>query len=234
MEWLSRIAFIKHRDNAARDLLAIAAGDRLRPIFDGHRCIGLAAISALPNNQAMFTSVSTVGGLAAEARSARSNFYVGFIDHPPGSAKRDPGARTAYIAALKPWAEEQKELLLKAPLHPIQRGAAAYGLAEFGVDPTELAHLHIWISPEKAAFLTIAQVVENIRSTPLLFCKTNVHDHIDTHAQVRGINGMMVYQPISNGEFNSLKLDGGVPAERCSLLGCIYAAMIKAGLVPVF
>jgi hypothetical protein len=233
MEWLSQIAFIKHRGAAARDLLAVATGGRLRPIFHGESCIGLAAISALPQNQNLYASVSTVGGLSADARGARSNFFVGFIDYPPSSAKRDPGERKAHIPVLKPWAEEQKTLLLKADLHPIQRCAAAYGLAECGVDPTDLVSLPIWTAPGNCEFMSISQLVEKIRSVPLLFCKTSIHDHIDAHAQISGVNGLLVYQPISNGQFNSLKLDGGVPAERCSLLGCIHAAMIKAGLVPV-
>jgi hypothetical protein len=233
MEWLSRIAFVMHRENAARDLLFVATGDRLRPIFDGDRCIGLAAISAHPRNQTMFTSVSTVGGLATNAHAARDNFYVGFIDHPPASAKRDPAEHTAHIAALKPWAEEQKALLLTAHLDPIQRCVAAYGLAEFGVDPTELACLQIWTAPARLEFLTFAQLIERIRSTPLLFCKSSFLDHIDAYAQISGIDGLMVYRPISNGQYNSLKLDGGAPAEKCSLLGGIHAAMNKAGLVPV-
>jgi hypothetical protein len=231
-DWLKRIAFADYREKEALALMALAGADRLRPIHFGGRCIGLAAISTLPQQQTALLSVATVGGLAVSVQGGRSNFHIGFIDHPARSARRDNADNSEYAGALKAWAEEQAALLAGPSLNPLQRFAAAYGLAQFGVDPSTVACLSVWTAPGQLECLTIPQLVERMRQLPLLFCATSKHDHIDSYAELGGMPGVMVFQPISNGTFNSLKMDGAVPAERFSAIGCIYAEMIKAGLKP--
>jgi hypothetical protein len=230
LDWLHRLAFTKYREPTAAHNLNTAVGNRLRPIFENDRCVGLAAISALPQPRVPFASVPTVGGLAVTAQGGRANFYIGFLDHSALSAKRDQGERTASSETVRQWAQEQLELLKQADLNPIQRAAVAYALAEFDIDPTEIAMFAIRTGPG-CEFLTADQVVDRLHGRRLLFWKSSLHDHIDNYVG-SGYKDYDVFVSIDNGKFNALKMENGIPAVRNSAIGCLHAAMDKRGIRP--
>jgi hypothetical protein len=143
------------------------------------------------------------------------------------------GDHAASPAAIKQWATEQRELLRASKLSPFQLAIATYGLAQFGVDPTDIAILMVGTAGS-IRFLTFGDVAQMVRLQPLLFLKSNFGDHIEVHHHIRQHEKYAVFIAPENGEFNSLKFAGGQPATEYSAVWCLQAAILRSGYKPLW
>jgi hypothetical protein len=154
---------------------------RLRPIINGNKILGLAALSTTNRRQRSgWTTISTVGGLTANITASDFSKFLGVIDFQPNSAKREPSANpSAGRASLEAWADEQKSLLPPFAENSLDWCCATYNLADLSLDPIDIATFLIR-NGESIAVTTLDQTVDLIATQGVAFYKSAMLDHVET------------------------------------------------------
>lgn len=241
-KWLYDISFAQYQDRKEYFEEIIAHNHkRLKPIIEGERLLGLAAIP-IGNKYYLseFLSVNTVGGLALSSHlwGRRSN-YIGFFDHKPKSAKREIGDYTAPQKTIQQWASEQMNELLTLNLDPVARYSAASSLCHFQIDPTSLASIFI-TQGGAMRNLSVSEVADLSLEKGIAFLFSDlIPNHISgilfVH-QESFLKDVPQVTALFNSSFLSLKrTDQGIPENNFSMLDCIYRmAAVSKGYKVTF
>jgi hypothetical protein len=228
-EWLERISFTKSRLSSNNLDYIKSNANRLRPIFDKGKQIGLAAISTKFDHEQDFLSISTVGGLANSVHNRDSNFFIGYLDYKAKSAKREIGEFSGSIESIQDWANNQLKELLKVNLSPTEKCIAASSLCHFKIDPTEIACVLVSIN-KKYTYATIEELAEFSLQAGIVFLKSSSSSYMELHHNINEIPNYALVIATGRGAFMSLDLDDNImPQKNFSLLDCLYRKIISKG-----
>ena len=226
-DWLKRITLSKHFPITTPAL--DEAAKRLQPMYVNGVLAGLAALRLGPTAMTE-GGLSTVGGFLSGGYSSiggQRNF-VGYMEQVPQNAKRDAGVRVAPAPVLERWIIDQLRLLEGRQLTPPEMFALTHHLCEFDFDPSPYM-LVIFIKGQQALLLSLDQVFELMKSEPIAFFKFGMMNHIDAHVQLLSYENYLTFRPTDNSPFLSLELDGAVPKNPNSFIGCLHRRVKKDG-----
>lgn len=228
-DWLFGIAGVDEQSREGDLLKELAA--RLRPITDGSRVLGMAAISTIQaHGRRELSTVSTVGGLATTISQSDMSRFVGAIDYQPNSAKREPSAEpSARRGAFEAWASEQKTLLPARETNPLAWCFATYSLADLQLDPIDVATM-IVRDGENYLVLTLDQMIDLIQTRGVAFYQSHMMAHVETHHSQGSFRGMPTFWPVANSSFLSLQRDEKGEPNITSVLSCIERRARARGL----
>ena len=232
--WLKKNSFTDYQSTKENESYITNNISRLRYIKEDDEILGLAAINTLITNDNNYFSIKTVGGLAHPVHSRSGNYYFGFIDYSPKSAKRDLNQYSAKEETIKNWANEQFELLKKLRLNPLERYCASAALCHFKIDPSDFANILVSIDKQRT-FLTINQLAAIALTKEIAFIQVSYSDgnHIEMHHKITDLEGYILILPITGGEFLSLKRnEQNIPENNFSILDCIYRKIKSQGFEP--
>ncbi|MBY7735207.1 ATP-binding protein [Francisella philomiragia] len=228
--WLHRISYSRHQPQHVAEYIKSNV-HRLQPIIEDDQWYGLAAISISFSTEQDFLSLKSVGGLSSSIHCRSSEYYMGYIDYLPQSAKREGKGYSASDKAIKTWVSKQVEMLEKAGIKPFDKCILAYSLCYFWVDPIDIAYVCV-IRNNKFDFLSFKELADLSLEEDIIFVKTDFMEHIDSHSQINSIPGKTLIKPLRNSNFLSLKMEEGKPENNNSILDCLYREIIKLGYVP--
>lgn len=229
--WLMRISlYDDHRVEAYKDYVKRNVG-RLRPIYENGSCCGLAAISSFYSYGPALLSMPTVGGLSQDVRARGGNYFIGFLEHHPKSARREQDAYVASPAVLKSWATDQMALIQSGPLNDLECFTAATSLAQFGVDPTPILRFALSVDGS-SRFYTLGEAITLSKTRPIVFLKGTKMDFVDSHHGIRAVEGHALFIATAMGDFLKLTMTEGVPAEGVSVIRCLHQYCIQNRVTP--
>jgi hypothetical protein len=223
-DWLSRISFFAYQPGVVGPINAYAS--RLRPLLSGERIVGLATLRT--DSGGHFMNVRTVGGLAASVHARHSSNFIGYMDHEPGSAKREGTRIAASTDDLKVWSDEQIRILEMADLPPLAWCIITCDLAGLEIDPSPVL---------KAAFrrqdqfniLGLEEIFKELDRDAIAILKMRHLDHVEVNSAAGPLENYLTFQPVVNSGFLSLKLDGDIPVDKLSFIGCLYRYAASKG-----
>ncbi|EGJ72275.1 ATP-binding region ATPase domain protein [Bacteroides coprosuis DSM 18011] len=228
-KWLNTISFSDYRIPNHTKAYIDNNIERLKPIIVDNMQLGLAAISTTLNNEQDFLSVSTVGGLAHSVHGRDSEYFVGYIDFNPKSAKREVDDFAGNETHIQDWARDQLKDLLNFSLNPIEKYSAASSLCHFKVDPSELAMILVSINKQQI-FYTFDQLADLSLKSSIAFLESGFGGHIETHHSILDLPNYALIRPLNNSSFLSLKFsEGNKPEENKSILDCLYRKIVSKG-----
>ena len=230
--WLKQISFAEYQENKLEVIAHIQKClPRMRPIVEDGKCYGLAAISTVLNSGQNFLSMRTIGGLATSVHHRDGTNFIGYIDFSPKSARREGSERYASETAIKAWAEEQFGLLLKTPLDPIERYAAASSLCNFKIDPTQLASIPVVVD-RKMYLLSFDELAKLVERTKVAIFKSAMMDHSEVHHNITHLDGYALIRPFALGNFLSLQMTSNIPTRNNSIIDCLHRKIVANGKSP--
>lgn len=232
-DWLREISFNEFSNLELSEEMFTKHIQRMRPILVESRQIGLAALSLLRSGRD-FLSLFTVGGLAANPKSSGHDSFVGYIDSPPLTAKRNQVALEDHPnrREISDWATEQMELIRAEGLDPIEACFLPHALAEFGCDPRPDGMIILGLGNDKQTLVKISEIQNVLRSMPIALLTSDLPDHVDTNNDVKSVMGHALYLPVNNSSFNSLKFENSVPTNENSLVYLLHNTLVNAGMTP--
>jgi hypothetical protein len=204
---------------------------RLRPIKDGGRILGLAALSTdVVQSRRKFAKVYTVGGLASTISQSDLSTFVGSIDYEPTSAKREPATYLASgQAALEVWASEQKGLLPSWKVNPLAWCVATCSLADLQCDPIDIAAMLVR-DGDTYTSVTADEMVDLIQTRGVAFYQSHLLEHVETYHSQACFGGMPTFWPLFNSSFLSLQRDKDGQPNKTSVLSCLERRALARGL----
>ncbi|MBR1245320.1 ATP-binding protein [Bradyrhizobium sp. AUGA SZCCT0169] len=227
--WLNNVTLAKYLPAAGFD--AEEVSKRLRPLYVDGALVGLAALSLELTNAPFLTGgLAAVGGFLAGGYKNPNGqqSYIGYLDQFPNSAKREPGIRVAPQSILHQWIVDQLELLGKRADEPSRRLALTNHLCDFDFDPTPYM-LALFFKGQQRFTLSIDQIFEFLKSEPIALFKWGIMDHVDMYVQQNAYENYMTFRPVGNSPFLSLELEGSVPKNPNSFIGCLYRYASRGG-----
>jgi hypothetical protein len=228
-QWLNTISFSDYRIPNQTKTYIDNNIERLQPINEDGKQLGFAAISTTLSNEQDFLSVSTVGGLAHTVHFRDSEYFIGYIDFNPKSAKREVGHFAGDDINIQNWASGQLKELLTLGLNPIEKFSAASSLCYFKVDPTEIAMILVSVNRQQE-FYTFDQLADLSLKFGIAFLKSGFGEHMETHHNILDLPDYALIKPLRNGSFLSLNFDeGNKPKENNSILDCLYRKILSKG-----
>lgn len=232
-QWLKDISFSEYHLKNENISYISTNVNRLKPIIENGQILGLAAINTKLSNVQDFLSIATVGGLAQAVHHRDGEYFIGFIDYSPKSAKREIGNFSGNEQTLIDWATKQKEDLEKLPLGHVEKYVAATALCHFKVDPRSIAQILISVN-NQVVFVSVDQLAEISKTVKIAFIESSFGgEHIETHHNIQHLSNYALVKPLSNSSFLSLKLnEDKVPENNFSILDCLYRSILSKGYVP--
>lgn len=232
-DWLRKISFSefqnidKNSDQVKRHI------ERIRPIKVGEEQIGLAALSLMPEKKE-FRSLFTVGGLAVNPSASGHDSFIGYIDSPPLTAKRNQVALKDHPnrQEISRWAAEQMNLIRSQGFDQLEACFLPHAICEFNVDPPLDGMIVLAFDAEKQRIVKISEILTVLRIKPLAFLTSDLLNHADMHNHVNSVTGHALYMPVTNSSFNSLKFEDSVPANEISVAYLLHNTLVVAGIVP--
>jgi hypothetical protein len=232
-DWLRRISFLESRNAFHLSTFVRAVSRRLRPIMDGGKCYGLAAIVGVADGRNLLGR-STVGGLLGNPHQGAHDF-VGFLDFEPRSVLRHPDQRlSAPDSAVKTWAMEQRLLLEAGDLTEEERLLIGSSLVRFGIDPLNIVLVRKQIGNSPAEIVTIQALVSVAQRHEIAIPMSIRGGRMESMPFRGGRSGLTWILAGGHGEFVDLSLVDGIPKFHYSLSGCLHRAMIACGVRPLW
>lgn len=228
--WLRKLSFAHFQDPSVGKYID-ENHHRLRPISEGDKCFGLAAISTQRTNTQEFLNAATVGGLASSVHHRGPSDYIGYIDFKPKSAKRDQDGYAASETAMQVWADGQFKLLMQSKLTPLEQSAAAASFANFNFDPSPILRVCVGFDGQ-VALLDLVELTKLMERMDVAFLKSRVMDYADAHNDIYFIPNRALIRPLQSGNLYELSMVSGVPKKDCSVAGCIHRALLQQGKSP--
>lgn len=238
LKWLNKITFADFNPNS-KDIKEYISKNisRLKPIIQNEKTLGFAAISTSLEES---LGVATVGGLATNVQARSGEYFIGYIDYTPKSAKRETDHFVASEETIKDWAKEQLKELLNMQLSPTEKYFASSSLCRFKTDPIDLANILVTyydinknISGQYFNFDQLADFSLKHKFAFLISGMSTTNDHMETNHMIVALEGFLLVRPLNNSSFLSLKRTGGIPENNLSILDCLYRSIIRRGLKPI-
>ena len=235
--WLTAMSYARGQQDYSNLAVYIEdAASRAEPIIESDRLVGFAALSSSFGYENSCLCAPTVGGLTHSAHSRSGTPYVGFIERQPASAKRDVGSYVASEETLKNWCESQFQKLRLRGLGPMQRLMLPYQLAEFKVDPIDVALISVTIPTSEsdgrtgASFVDVHQCANLLSTHDIGFFTMTDSNWVD-RAQSFSIDKVIV-SPMTNGAFSQIEIEDGSPTNNFGMADCIHRAALSLGYQP--
>ena len=204
---------------------------RLRVVKNEDRVFGIAAISTIPDTGARMLCLKTFGGLASTVHGRHFSEFIGYLDYKPESAKRDAAKHEAPPETIRAWAMEQMDILKVTTLTDYERCVTAVNVCQFDIDPISIARVLI-NNDGVQQFVTFDQLVTIAEKKPIAILKSVIAEHIEPYRYHDRARGMALIQPVANGKYLSLEMDGDIPRNPNSLIGCLYRTIVDRGKNP--
>ncbi|MCW3154844.1 ATP-binding protein [Achromobacter spanius] len=220
-KWLGKLSYAEYEGAFATWEKIEKIANRLRYVDDENPTFGLAALSDTVHRNLTFLNVDTVGGLATTVHNRSGEYYFGFMDFYPKSAKRESGeGKRALHSKLEAWAKGQIELLQSEGMDDAARAAVTLSLAGLGLDPTDVFTVLIKIGGQMR-YVDLPELLKICETSGIAVIEGGIEDHIDTWTSVSDSGKVPVFVPMANGNFLSLKRKEEMPEEPNSFLGCL-------------
>jgi hypothetical protein len=124
---------------------------------------------------------------------------------------------------------------LRRHLGPAERLTLAYSLCELEFDPSPyLMVLMFKKSQSEAVMVSLDEAFELLKNAPIALFKFNMMNHVDLYVREMSYENYLTFRPIMNGPFLSLDVDGGIPKDANSFIGCLYRRAAKDGYRLVY
>jgi hypothetical protein len=218
--WLETISYAAYLDVSARDYIGGNA-DRLQEIRSDDASWGMATLATCVNLPAALGR-RTIGGLSTNVHGLMTDSFIGCLEFQPNSAKRDASALPAAPKhALQKWANGQVQLLKSSNVDSLSWCAATVSFYDLGLDPTDILQCLF----NKSGNLVIAdlRIIYNmLKTTGIAVLKSTLVDHIETMSSILSYEHYPSFIPVRNSGFLSLQMEGPVPKETNSFLGCLW------------
>lgn len=228
-EWMSRNSFVKYGYTNVPDEEITKISQRLRFVDPSDPRFGLAALSARIGRGTTFLSTRTVGGLSTSVHGRGDDQFFGFLDYPARSAKREADQNTSVSQELlQEWANEQIGLLEKEGIDDLGRAITTCNLCDLKVDPIQIFRAVISLNNVHYA-QTINQIFDISSTKGIAIFKSGHIDHVETYIDGFEYKDFPVFRPVKNSSFLSLQMDGNIPKDPYSFLGCLYREAQKHG-----
>ncbi len=240
-QWLKDISFASYQDDDINKYIDDNY-NRLEPIIEGEKIVGLAALSDIYLEVQNFLNISTIGGLATSIHCRDSRKYIGYMEVLPNSAKRDGIKYIASDITLRKWANKQYEILSKKLLDSHKIYYISSSLCDYKIDTTDIACILFLLHDNTAKYIYLNDLVNIMRGgKQVVFLKASFSDdYMETHfrpediVKSMDINHLVVFPLFVSGNFLSLKLNNEMkPIESFSILDCLYRKIISMGLNPI-
>ena len=232
LQWLQSLSYIAAGANLNAGVGLTRAAARMRPIHDGNKTYGFAAIDVLGRSGAPFRSAKSVGGLV-QPHSRYDDGFVGLIDHSPSNARRDAGEIAAPRARVSAWMSDQLTLLRNAGMSEVESLVASYSVCNLGHDPKDFLDGILVTSEGGIAYWSIDAIATRLKSGSRLgFPVAETVEHLDAYSGQVRIPRMHIYIVVANGNLNDAKLSKGVPKEEHSLIGIVHRVLRASGEDP--
>ena len=232
-QWLRSLSYVAAGVNEKAMVGLTRAVTRLRPIRDGDKIYGLAAIDVLGQRGGLFLSAKSVGGLVPP-HNRYDDSFVGLIDHVPASANREAGEIAAPKQSVDAWVFEQLTLLKNEGMSEIESLIASYSVCHLGYDPKNVLHGLFVAFSGQGEYWPMHSIGAKLKSGLRLgFAVSAEIGSLDqyTHGQLT-VPGIWICVVVRNGRLNEARLLGGVPAEAHSLIGVVHRVLIASGYSP--
>ena len=227
-KWFKIISFSEYQSNPPLEKYIEDNATRLRAIPDtAGEIVGVAAIYDTPPVGGFpFTTTQTVGGLLGNVQRGGGG-YFGYLDYKPNTAKRDASIRRASDADMQRWGDDQITILKEKKIDEIQWHWVSNNLAGLGVDPLPVLRVPIVIGG-RIGLLTMPNLFEILKSTPIAYFKMNTIDLIEQNMPVQQFGNLPTYRPLSPGSLLSAGFENGRPKDKFGFPGCVdrYATQI--------
>ena len=232
-EWLGALSYVSAGVNERAKVGLARAIPRLREIWDGEKCYGLAAIDVLGETGGVFLSGRAVGGFV-NPHGRYDDSFVGLIDHVPTTARRDAGEMAAPQHSIDMWMSDQIALLKEANLSSIESISASYSICSLGYDSKDVLQGLLVASQSGTAFMSIHEIVNNLKSGQRLgfLLSPTIAHHLDQFSNNVRISGILTCVVIRLGKFNDAGISAGVPEDTNSLIGVVHRVLVEAGENP--
>ena len=232
-QWLRSLSYVCAgvNKNAIRGLSRALA--RLRPISDGDKVYGLAAINVLDERSGLFLSAKSVGGLVSP-HNCHGGSFVGLIHHLPASAKREAGEIAAPKQSMDAWMSEQLALLKNADMSDSEALLASYSICALGYDPKDVLRALLVMSSDGYDWWPITAIADKINAgVRLLWAVSGEIGSLDQWFQIRPASpDIRICVAFRNGRLNDAKLSDGIPANPHSLIGIVHRVLKECGFKP--
>ena len=232
--WLRSLSYVVAGVNEKAMVGLTHAVPRLRPIRDGDKVYGLAAIAVLGRHDGLFLSAKSVGGLVPP-HNRYDDSFIGLIDHAPASAKRDAGEIAAPKRSVDAWLFEQLQLLKNEGMSQIESLVASYSVCQLGYDPKDVLQGLLVASSNSVNYWSMRAIGTNLESGLRLgfavSAEIGILDQYTPRSQVT-VPGIWICVVVRNGKFNEAKLLSGVPAVPHSLIGVVHRVLTASGHSP--
>ena len=232
-QWLRSLSFVAAGVNKNATVGLTRAVSRLRPIRDGDKIYGLAALDVLGHDGGPFLSAKSVGGLVSP-HGRYDDSFVGLIDHVPASAKRDAGEIAAPRQSVDAWVSEQLVLLKSEGMSQIESIIASYSVCKLGYDPKDVLHGIFVTCSEEITYWPIADIGNRLKmGHRLVFLVSSEMGSLDQYSGQKSTHaGIWSCVVVRNGKFNDAKLLDDVPAKKHSLIGVVHRVLKASGYNP--
>ena len=232
-QWLRSLSYLAASVNEKAEVGLARAITRLRPIRDGDKCYGLAAIDVLGGaGGGPFLSGKAVGGLVPP-HGRYDEFFIGLINHLPATARRDAGEMAAPRHSFDAWLLEQVALLKQEGISGVESIFASYSICQLGYDPKSILQGILVASPGQANLWPLCEIATKLQhGLRIGFPISNMIGHLDTFSGRVEIPGIWTSIVVRNGKFNEARLLHGVPKEMNSLIGIVHRVLMESGHKP--
>ncbi len=235
-EWLRSLSYQAAGINEKTVARLTRASARLRPICDGDKYYGLAAISTLPEIELDYChslAAKTVGGLVPPHNRSDRHF-IGLIAHLPKTAAREPGEIAAPKHSINEWLSEQVALLKEERMSYEESNAASCAIYQFGGDPKDVLQGILVISPGGTGYWPMHTIATKLKSGSRLgFAIPMVIGHMDYVKDQLTSQGIGICAaPSRYVGFSDIKLSHDVPEDMNSLIGIVHRVLVESGHKP--
>ena len=223
--WIESLSYIAAGANAKATVGLTKAVARLRPMHDGDKTYGFAAIDVLGRTGAPFRSAKSVGGLV-QPHGRFDDGFVGLIDHFPANARRDAGEIIAPRRCVAAWLADQLALLKNDGMSILESLYASYSVCQLGHDPKDFLQGILVTCEDEVEVWPIDSIGSRLKSGLRLgFPVSAEARHLDVYAGLVKRPEIQICIVVSNGKLNEATLSHGVPEEANSLVGIVHRVL---------
>lgn len=247
-EWLRALSFADFQKNTVLDNYIENNYSRLQLIYDEHQqIVGYAALGTRLNPGQDFLGASTVGGLISSFHSRSGEYWIGYLDRFPDSARRYAGEIRASQGMIRNWVYNQIGVLNESAIStPNVRYRVQITMHYLKIDPIDIA-IAFCLSGEKHDVVTLSlkeliSVLKNDHKLLILdsdFSRGGNEGHADSFFFPSQVDPLLkkdelLFLPRINSSFLSYKLIDRIPEKNFGFIDCLYRTAVLMGEKIVF
>jgi hypothetical protein len=202
--------------------------DRIRPIEQNGRLVGLAALLDVSGGGLRFLTTDTIGGLTNHV-SRGAGGYMGYMENYPASAKRDAGKKVASTETLQSWANAQVAILRARGATVVQLYWAASQMANLEIDSIDVISFPVFMPNNQGVLMPFEQIFNLLQQTSIVCIRSRQAELAEVNLQPLIIDGLPTLRPLSGGNLVRMHMENGRPKFPSSLIGCLDRLVTRRG-----